>query len=237
MFKILWVIELVLQAALLVRLYTLGIHRMFPLLTLWLAADEATQVVLFQLGRETYWKVWALTVPVVTVLSLLAAGEIYRRQLRELVDRNQLRWIIAGLVVGIGLAASITTTAPQWPGPDRLHGLVIATKRYAYSILFLSLGLALAFFRLFPLRADHNLAIHARIMLVYLGAYSLGYWTIEWQGRALLAPTTNVLIAVWCVCLVAWGVLFRHPEADPPAAGDSQQLEREAQDYLRVIRR
>jgi len=74
-------------------------------------------------------------------------------------------------------------------------------------------------------------------MLVYLGAYSLGYWTIEWQGRALLAPTTNVLIAVWCVCLVAWGVLFRHPEADPPAAGDSQQLEREVQDYLRVIRR
>lgn len=236
MSKAFWLAEIVLQIAVLWRLLGLRLHTVFPLLILWLAADAVAQMLALPVRKEAYWKVWAAMAPVVTGFSFLAAGEIYSRQLRELIDRKKIAWVIAVVVLAVGLAASASVTAPGWGGANQIQGMLIAARRYGYSILFIGLGLALAFFRLFPFRSDRNLAIHARVMLAYLGFFSAGYWAMEWLGRTWVGPIGNALMVVWCGCLLAWGLLLRRQPPDPPAEGDAHRLREEAGEFLRVIR-
>lgn len=239
MLRVLWIVAVTLQAGLLIRLTLSRLVSLFPLFFSWILFDTCIQVLrLLSYELHSYWKTWAITEPLLVMLSLLAGSEIYVRGLKGVPDSNRAKWKWLGLFMLAATIGAMVFQARPWSGLDWRQGELLRAKRVSLTFLFLCLVL----FKLFAGRfgsPSRNIIMHSRIMLMYLGTWALVLWLMVWGGRTWVTALNPVLMWAWCGCLVAWLVLLRREPATasaPWSVEEAERLRRERQELLEATR-
>lgn len=209
-----WLRWLSLAATLVValRLFTLGLHRVYRVFGFYLAFRFCRSAVLAPLApsSDLYSKIWVLTEPVYWVLHILLVLEIYSLVLAK----YRGIYSFGQRLLGAGLAASVTIAALSvvlTPGESRQTTLLYTYDLIGRSVdfsLIVFLLIIVAFLSWFPIPLSRNLMAHSWIYFVFFLLASLSALArtiLPFQHFALM----NLVVAAGSLaCMLAWAMVL-----------------------------
>jgi hypothetical protein len=197
--------------AVLVRIFSSGLHRRYWWFTIYLCYEAIRLGVMgfMPLATNLYGYMYFFTQPVTWCLYLLVILELCQLALRNHagIATFARRALIIGL--GISTAASLATLAfeAQTPGFNFLSGYVLIERLILSSLLILLL-LFTGFLMYFPVPVNRNTVVHTRIFACYFLAK-----TIVLIFRNLIsgdeAYAINIAVSLLATgTLAAWAMLL-----------------------------
>jgi hypothetical protein len=212
--RVLWLISVVAEAAVVVRLWQERLIRAYPFFTAYLAAEIIVNsaMMLTNIKSRDYAPAYRDLELILTIFRLGVAAELYERICSHFPGIGVFRAFMAsafGLVAGLLALLTIRPNiASQWAFPQTI---VIVVLRYQGEIFAGALLLTWLFLRFVlvigqPFRP--NVFTHWTIATIYFGSNSAAYVAILLSGGGkVVFPINCAMLAMQIGCFAAW---FRH---------------------------
>jgi hypothetical protein len=223
--RALWVVTLIVEALLVLRLVRDGLLRRYPLFAAFLTAEIVCSVALMQTDMKSrvYAEAFRTCTLIMTVFRLGFAAELYERICEHFPGIGKFRLgLAAGVVFIAALIAAFTfrpNLANQWGFPQTV---VLVVLRFQNEIFAAALALTWVFLRyVLSIRQPFqpNILRHWGIATIYFGAAAAANLAILVSGGGAPAvfPINSALLAVHLICFLAWFRLMRRSgEKLPP---------------------
>jgi hypothetical protein len=205
----LWVLGVVLAAALGGKLLFTRLYRAYFWFFIYLVVEVVRSLILLPLRPESgaYMQVFLVGQPITWLLCIMVVLELYSLALRNHPGIASLsRWMLsAGMVVSVGVTA-LTLSADLSRPPGRYKVLVY------YSVIERGLGFSLVLFLLLitvflvlcPISIRRNTVLHASVFSIHFLAVSMLLFLRNLAGYQMNVAVSTVLVFVDCVCYLLW---------------------------------
>ena len=206
-----------------------GLHRRYPWLFTYLAVGVVCSVGLIWLTpnprSKAYAYAWASTEPILMLLQIAVAVEIYRLISRHYRNFDRMRprlfWTCFLSAAAISCLALIIDLRRAWPSRV-IQSIILGQRVSTFALAAFVIALAV-FLRIFPIPIRPNVTAHRRIATAYFLANAAHYFTLDLAPGAAHAAN----IALMCLtggCFLAWMVFLtpRGEDVDelPPPTED-----------------
>ena len=244
---VLWIVDTILTALLLVRLIVLRLP--YGMFAVYLGASVVRSIFLsrFPLWSSSYFWAWLWTEFLTLGLQVAIVEEFFKLLKASYPNIGQLATRVIGLCRRIALAFCIlggTLTLGVLDWTHALYRLSFVLKRGFATTLALSLIAVLLCVR-YAGRAHlkPNLLRHARILLAYFAVNAMLYFIAD-TGRFPVPPIALISMVLSLGCLIAWILLLGRsgeiqPTLKPLLPGEVQVsfavLEATADDIARAV--
>lgn len=191
------------------RLYYLGLHRIYRGFFAYLIFQTSRSLILLPLNPRsgTYGHFYALTVPLLWLMYVFVVIELYSLILRQYRGIYTLgRWALYG-ALAISLGMSIMTLIPTWrnaPEPYRILYISTILDRGVTIGLVLFIFLIMVFLSLYPVPLSRNLIAHAIIYTVFFLSGSMAMLIRVLAGHQSTRAVNILLQCIGAACYVAW---------------------------------
>lgn len=226
--QLVWWLSVVAESALIFTLLRRKLYRIYPLFAAYIAADVVVSVGMMWLVPDTnskaYARAWSFTEPVLVVLQVAFAVELYLRISDHYRNferiRPRLLWSCLLSALVISLLVLFIDMPAHWKSP--LVQSIFLAKRVAAFALAAFIVVVTVFLRIFPVPMRPNVTAHRRIAAAYFLANTCLYFTANLRpsitnpaNLALMALTGGCFVA-WMMCLKAEGEAVEiRPEPSP----------------------
>ena len=212
-----WMIALFLgnvlgYAALLLRIASARLIRVYPVLSAWLVANIALAIVPFVVHMTLLFYFWFFMVAETCglVLYLLAMLELYARALRSLPGLGAAIRIVIAILVPASAGAALWLVSRE-RGANYLDWFYRAQGAVIAALLFFVLTIT-AFIVWFPIRVTRNTVVYSLGYAAYLLPKAAAlYLRNAGYGMPWLASATGM--AMSGLCLVFWALAIK-PEGE-----------------------
>jgi hypothetical protein len=224
----LWAIAIGANAALVVRLYSLDLHKRYPAFFAYLIFQtlRSLALVTFPLESFTFAYIFFYTQPVLWVFYVLVVLELYKLVLKDFTGILSVgRWALyIALVVAVTI--SFLTLIPFWGKEEsKLLFWVTTVERGVLTSVMLFLFLILLFLSRYPLQLKRNIIVHCVVYTIFFLGLSMTMLVRNVRGWEIM-PTLNHFVevislacyGVWIVFLTRKGedrTVALHRQADP----------------------
>jgi hypothetical protein len=223
-----WVLVLVTESALAVRLLFQRLWRLFPFFCIYLVADVSRSVVLWKLGNspntKMYRAVWIATEPWAIFLDLLVALELYKSLYRAYPGIHRFARIVVavGILVAAAIAfgtLSIDIRNITWSVPDVQR--IFLLKRIVSSVIAVLLAVTMT---VFP-RAECAVTViqHGWLLTALFTARALGFFLADIGINSDLISLP--FLAIQCILYLLW-LVWLSPPAVRRAPRSVSEIER-----------
>ncbi len=211
-----WLAVCLAQAALVWRLWKLGLHRTYRFFFLYLLIDLVRSVVLYQLvgTPNVYALLYMYSQPLLWVLHFVIVWELYHQVLRQYPGI----WTLGRLVLGGGLAAALLisalTVAPNIGPAQEKYPILLSFavgERAIYSAVVVYLLLMSGFLGWYPVSLDSNTVLHGMVYMAYFLSKAVGFLVRNIYGHAVTPAMNNLLLGVAAACFLVWLLGLRQP--------------------------
>jgi len=223
-------IQALLLLILIVRIWSTGLHRIYPCFFGCLVANLMTFAILpfVSYTGRAYRYFWMATEGVVLCFYALVVAELYQVVLRELpgiasVSRRYLKvaFVIAVFVSLLLLSVEETPRNYVWT-------FLVFERAVSFAVLLIMLLMA-AFLVYYPVPLNRNVIVYFIGYAVYF-LFKASALLIRTMGHYVLHQITNVLMAVFSGCLLFWIIgLNRRGELRQVVVGHKWNLQEEEQ--------
>lgn len=210
----LWIANIALTAALLVRLSILRMAGTYAALSVFLALQTLRSLWLlqFQPNANEYVFPYVFTEPVLVVSRVLVVFELYDKILEGYRGLAILsRGTMAG-VLGVSLVASIAAHVPEFTVRNEPFQVLRALHLFettVYTALLFFLLLLAGFMLWYPARIKKNVLLHAWAFSAYFVSSSVAVFLRNMDAAAWTRIASTGRIAVTGVSLLVWCILVR----------------------------
>ncbi len=211
--KLLWGGTLVGCAALMGKLCTAGLHRVFPFLFIYLLYRLVRGVALYYLpfGTNLYGWSWVASAPLFWLAYILVVLELYSLVLRSYPGIASLgRWVlIAGLVISIG--ASGLSLRFDLSNPSELYRAVLfatSIERGVMTSLAIFLLVITLFLVWYPVPLSRNVVMHSMVCALYFLGSTMGLLVRNLTGHGVTMAVNIGLSTLDLACLALWAALL-----------------------------
>jgi len=204
-----WYLDIVVGAAVIVRLVMSGLNRVYRCLFLYLTIDllHSLLTVLFQSDANVYALIYFAFQTLKVIVAALVVLEVYRLALLDhpalaAFGRKVVVGVLAaaGLVAASGLVMDYSSTPARYP---ILKGFRVFERTMdAWMALFLLL--ICCFIAWFPVSLKRNVALYIGGFVVWFLARSSMLLFINLLPPESRHPFSVVILAVEFLCLLAW---------------------------------
>ncbi len=220
---IFWLITIAGGAVTAVKLYWLGLHRVYQFFFTYLALRTLRSGGMWFLEphRNLYGWTWVLTQPLVWLFYVLIVLELYSLVLRSFRGIYTMsRWLLAaGLGLGVGISA-LSFLATRTNAAERSPVLQYYTmiERGLDVSLVIFLLVLVAFLAWYPVPLNRNTLAHAIVYCVFFVSDS-AVLLIRNLGGSAVNPAVNVgVLGISSLCVILWAVLFTRRGEERKAA-------------------
>ena len=222
--RALWAASLLVELCVLLRLFSEGLIRRYPLFSGFLTAELICSIVLMQIDirSRNYAEAFRVCTLLMTVFRLGVAAELYERICEHFPGIGAFRAGMAGTLLLLAALAAVFTFRPnlvgQWGFPQTLVEVI---HRFQSEILAAALALTWIFLRFVlsirqPFRP--NVMTHWRIATIYFGVSGAAFLAILFSGGGTAVfPINSAMLAMHLVCFCAWFRLMRRSGEELPA--------------------
>lgn len=219
----LWLINTIANLAIVVRLMSLGLNRLYRAFFAYVVfrVVRAGGLRCFDPSREAYGWLWLTTEPLVWLLfgyTVFELTSIALREYRGLASVGR-KGLVAAL--GLSLALSVATLyvdLSQSPGDFPVLLVCNLARRAIWSTLSLYLLLLAGFLLWFPVPINRNLLLHTVLLTLYSLADTALLFVRNLLGPSVIPQVSTALLAASAVCSCAWLSLTRAGEHRPGSA-------------------
>jgi hypothetical protein len=218
----LWWLTILGHAALLVRLWALGLHRIYRCFASFLLFSVVRSLFLLGLpwavqlveGRpnlpfatKSYSYVWVATEPLLWVFYVLVVLELYSLILQNYKGIASLgRWVLlAGLVTAVVISV-MTLSADLSGAPDRsplLRHLLVIDRGVVSSLVIFLLFIS-CFLAWYPVPLNRNVVVHCIVYAGYFLSMALVVLLRNVVGSGVTQTVNIVASCVTLACLLVW---------------------------------
>jgi hypothetical protein len=210
-------LNIILFAAVAMRLRFLGLHQKYPVFFGYLLFSTARSAALLTLDvtSHMYFWVWLCTEPIYWVMNILVVRELFSLVLDRHAGLGRLsRWLLhGGLGAGVILASvSLLAQGSELPGRSIwLWAVVVVTRCVGITVLVFLLALV-AFLNWYPVSLSSNLIRHCILFAAYFLCMSLGYLVRVLTGDNLTESVNLLMVSTSAICASIWLTLSRAGE-------------------------
>ena len=206
--NVLWVLEMTGKAALIVRLWSLGLDRTYRWFSWFLRYTLAVAIVEFfvRTGSTLYARIWFYSKPVEWTLGLLAVMELYALVMARYPGiATAGRWLVRA-TLPLAILVSVATLKLDFSNPLEkfpLLRLEMATHRTVVMAMALCVMLLLWFLLRFPIPLGRNVILHCSLYATYLSAEALGVLARNLLGTSASKPAYigGAIVGIFCLCM------------------------------------
>lgn len=214
--ELVWKASPILIVLLLIRLSRAGILLQYRMLSLYLAFSAARSAVLIAVSRSNsplYAEIYVQSTPILWILSILVALEIYARVLQgyrglSVLTRRTLITVL--LISGIGSVLFVAAGSGfNWRVDEYpvLKAVFAFEQAVALSLFFFLLIMAL-FLLWYPIPLKRNLIAYSFGYSAILFTFAAGVGLRNWQGHEWTRSVSALIMVIYLCCLVAWLILL-----------------------------
>ena len=180
-------------------------------------ADSLWPLFITNTSSQTFFRIWALTQPILWLFHILLVVELYRLILEGRPGIYSLgRWAMYAAVV-IAVCISILSLLPHFTPrttqQSKYLGLAFATDRGIDFALAVFLILILFFLSRFPIKLSRNVVVHAAVYTIYFFISAFAIFLRTLLGVRGNGSTSLLYVGGSCLCLVAW-FIFLSPRGE-----------------------
>jgi hypothetical protein len=205
-----------------IKLFTTGLYRKYPVFTgyfLFAAADQVWPVLLSQKSLAYFW-LFVVTEPLSRIFFIFAVLEFYRLMLEKHPGLYSLgRWVLYGgslVSVTVSILLLLPHITPAMTQRSVHLGYIYAFDRGVDFSLTVFVLLALLFISQYPVTLSRNMLAFAGLYSVYFlsnGTYSF-VRRVVWKHSA---PVPDVIFSgIVAACCVAWFFLLTRKGEEVP---------------------
>jgi hypothetical protein len=199
-------VEIVLLARL-AQLRLLGTYRYFSLYIAFSVAIDLVSL-LFDQRSHAYLMFWVLETPLVVILLLAAALELYSLMIRGFIGIG--KWgslvLIVAAAIGMGIAAVVGLVDSNALNLNEAIRIIPYCKRWVLSAIAVLLLLSSWFFFRFEYMMTRNLVVHSRILTAYCLINAANGLSLNLPIKREVISAVSLVGAAICFCL--WTVLL-----------------------------
>ncbi len=199
-------IQALLLVALIVRVWTAGLYRVYPFFFSYLALELIQTAILWGVPYKgkMYPYVWVDTEAVVACFHVLIVVELYRVILRDLpgIATVSRRYIQAAVVLGV-LGSLFLFHFEEIPA-NYVSTFLVIERGVAFSlVIFILLGSA--FLAYYPVSLNRNVVVYSIGYAVYFLSKATALF-IRTLGHYWGQQISTFLLVVYSICLLFWAV-------------------------------
>ena len=200
----------------LAQLRLLGTYRYFSLyLALSVAVDVSSA--LFNQKSGAYLMFWVTETPLVVILLLAAALELYSLMIRGFIGLGKWGSLVLIVAAGIGIGIAVVVGLAD---SNALHlgaapAVIAYCKRWVLSAIAVLLLLSSWFFFRFEYMMTHNLVVHSRILTTYCLINAASALSLNLRVKPRMVDAVSLSGAAICFCL--WITLLSRKGEEPAA--------------------
>jgi len=203
------------EVALLARLYTSGLYRIYRYFSFYIAFLVFRALIAIPLGTgsDAFALIYVTTTPVFAFLYLLVLMELYRVVLAGSPGIATVsRWVIlGGFLVALAVAALTlgidARGAALWVYPPVL--LLHLFDRMVSSTVAFFLVLLTAFLVWFPVPLKRNVVVYSLGYSLYFVSRSLALLLRNVAGPSFVDMSSIINLSISILCVLAWAFLLR----------------------------
>jgi hypothetical protein len=207
------------------RLWQTGLSHTFRTLIAFLLAHALRSILLFSAvlfphPKSAYFWIWAVTSPMLWIVSILLALKIHSTALANYKGLQTMgRWAfmvavpLSVLISGASLMPSLLSPTERFP---LVSYVVLAERGVTFSLVIFILVI-LFFLTWYPIRLSRNTIRHCILCSIYFLCWSVGYLIRNLQGHEVVRAVNVGLLAVTALCYVGWLTLLN-------ARGEASQV-------------
>ncbi len=222
--RVLWLISLLAEAAVIVRLWRERLIRGYPFFTAFLATEIIlnSALMLMDLKSREYAQAYRNFELVLTIFRLGVAAELYERICGHFPGIGFFRAVMASVFGLLAALVAIFSVQPniahQWAFPQTIVVVMLRYQGEIFAGVFLLTWLFLRFVLIIRQPFRPNVFTHWTIATIYFGANAAGYLAVLWTGggRAVF-PINCAMLVVQIACFAAWYKYMRRSGEELPA--------------------
>lgn len=240
-----WAANLLLQIALVIRLFATGLWRPYRRFTAYMVGLTVESVALYPLTHapDQYARVWVCTRSVLLVFQVLTVFEIFSRWSESHRNIGKFGQRLFVFLFGLATVLSVATVPVAWSakGWAITVYLVVVTSRAAQFGAGAFMILMLLFFAKFGGPVVPNLRRHAVSMTVFSLANTLSYFLFSsdvakfYANLSLQAITAGALI-FWIVGFTRSGEQVTLTNYDPRLGAEAEETNRQMLEFAETVR-
>jgi hypothetical protein len=205
--EVLWGVSILANAIAALRLYLLGLHRVYRFFFAYLVFAVARSLLLlpFNVRGATYGIIYLVTAPVLWLFYVLVVLELYSLVLRNYAGIHSLgRWALYGALV-FSVAVSILTLIPSWVNePYWLLFVATTVERGVVFSLVIFLLLILLFLSRYPVMLNRNIIVHCVVYAVFFLGISMTILVRNVVGHEVMRQVNTAVMALSAACYLVW---------------------------------
>jgi hypothetical protein len=190
--------------ALILRIWTAGLYRLYPYFFSYLLAELARQAIMTSVPyRSNSFKYfWVSTEGVVACFYVLIVVELYRVILRDLpgIASISRRYITATL--GIAILLSLLLLRVEEAPANWVSAFLVIERAVTFSLVFFIL-LVSAFLVYYPVPLNRNVIVYSVGYAVYFLTKATGLF-VRTLGHYIARELSTVLLVISSLCLLYW---------------------------------
>lgn len=232
-----------LYLALIVRLVTLGLHRVYRVFCAYLLFELISICFVLierfsNLGKHLdYRVVWLTFLSGSWILSIWMIYALLQAILRRFPGILRISQRALNVILPLSIGAALISAFPEYAASgagfeaETLKRLVIIgllCERVIATVALLVLLLMLLFILWFPVRMPRNLAVFSIGFVLYFSAKTALLLLRSFYSHENLALVNNGVTFILCICLVCWITFLNKPgEITPVTIGHSWRASRQ----------
>lgn len=228
--QFLWWASIVAESVLLFFLVQRRLARTYKLFTAYISADILVSLGMMWLVPDThtkaYTRAWEVTQPLLLVLELAFALELYLLISSHYRNFDRMRprlfWTCLLPALGVSLLVLLVDMPANWRNP-LLQSIVVGKRVVTFALAAFVVSVTV-FLRIFRVPIRKNATAHRRIAAVYFLVAALHYFTVMLDPK--VTYLADALLMTLCgLCFVSWSVLLRREGEEVPPTPELNQAE------------
>ena len=222
--RVLWLISLLAEVVVVVRLGRERLIRAYPFFTAFLATEVIlnSALMLMDLKSREYARAYRNFELVLTILRLGVAAELYERICGHFPGIGVFRVLMASAFGSLAALVAIFSVRPniasQWAFPQTIVVVVLRYQGEIFAGAFLLTWIFLRFVLIIRQPFRPNVVTHWTIATIYFGANGVSYLAVLLSGGGhAVFPINCAMLAVQIGCFAAWYKCMRRSGEALPA--------------------
>lgn len=236
--KTLWLLQIGVQIALLLKLWRTRLVRPYRMFTCWLAWEVLRSLVLLAAGDAAYRSIWLSSAPFSMLLQFATLVEFAHQTLADYPGIAKFAPRLLITVSGLAIALVVLSAAPDL-SLLKSHGSLLIAQRYLATALALVTGALMVFFAVVAPAASRrpNIQVHGCLLTGYHFSVALLYGLHNAHNARDRDSVNLGLTLVGSACLVLWTVLLRAAgEVTPVVVSEGSALGSPRQKLEEVVK-